>query len=265
MLTGFTLRIRRFACRRFSAGLIVALIAPTGAWAADVGAPCAAAAPVAYPLPGAPPVIALWRGHDAEQWKPPSCIGWAPPSKLVIALKGSFRFEGSVEDLLARIGAISTLANVRYWSVTDKKWLALAYAASALRGPDAKSRRQDFSEHEMIEGAQLYYWVDDTRSGNITYRLNVRERTADHAVVVSENVTPVRRFLMTLFDPAALQSAVIIQRLSPHLFGLYILSRTGNGTSLFAAGHEGSYVNRANALFRQLAGIRTDLEPPAYR
>lgn len=265
MLTGFTLCIRRFACRRLSAGLIVALIAPTGAWAADAGAPCAAAAQVAYPLPGAPPVITLWRGHDAEQWKPPSCIGWAPPSKLVIALKGSFRFEGSVENLLARLGAISTLANVRYWSVTDKKWLALAYAASALRGPDAKSRRQDFSENEMMEGAQLYYWVDDTRSGNITYRLNVRERTADHAVVVSENVTPVRRFLMTLFTPAALQSAVIIQRLSPDSFGLYIVSRTGNGTSLFAAGHEGSYVNRANALFRQLAGIRTDLEPPAYR
>jgi hypothetical protein len=265
MRTGFALRLRGFAWWRLGAGLALALLAMTGAWAADLEPPCTAATKTDYPLPGAPPAITIWRGRDAEQWKPPSCTGWAPPSKLVIALKGSFRFEGSINDLLARLGAISTLADVRYWSVTDSKWLALARAASALRGPGAQSRRPDFSGQELMQGALLYYWVDDTRSGNITYRLSVRERTADRAVIVSENVTPVRRFLMTLFKPGALQSALVVQRLSPNVFGLYILSRTGEGTSLLAAGHDSSYVNRANALFRQIAGIRTDLDPPAAR
>src|SRR5689334_132826 len=104
-------------------------------------------------------------------------------------------------DLLARLGAISALADIRYWSVTDRKWLALAHATSALRGPDPRSHRPDFSGQELIQGATLYYWADDTRSGDITYRLNVQERTDDRVLTVSENVTPVRRFLMTLFKP----------------------------------------------------------------
>jgi hypothetical protein len=251
--------------RHFCAGLAVALLAMTGARAADTEPPCTVAAQTDYPLPGTPPAITIWHGSEAQQWKPPSCTGWSPPSKLVIALKGSFRFEGSMNDLLSRLGAISALANTRYWSVTDKRWLTLARQASALRGPDANTRRPDFSGQELMQGAELYYWVDDTRSGNITYRLKVHERTTDRAVIVSENVTPVRRFLMTLFKPGALQSALAVQRISPNVFGLYILSRTGEGTSMLAAGHEGSYVNRANALFRQMAGIRTDQEPPAAR
>jgi hypothetical protein len=254
-----------FGLQRFCAGLVMALLVVTGARAADSEPLCVATARIDYPIPGAPPAITVWRGRDAALWKPPPCTEWSSPSKLVIALKGSFRFEGSINDLLTKLGAISTLAEVRYWSVTDGKWLALARAASALRGPDPKSRRPDFSGQELTQDAQLYYWVDDTRSGNITYRLKVHERTADRAVIVSENVTPVHRFLVTLFKPGALQSAVVVQRLSPNVFGLYVLSRTGEGTSLLATGHEGSYINRANALFRQIAGIKTDLEPPAAR
>jgi hypothetical protein len=256
---------RFFVGRRTFAGLIAALFTITGACAAAAEPPCTATVQMDYPPAGAPPAITVLRGSEAAQWKPPSCIGWSSPSKLVIALKGSFRFQGALNDLLARLGAISTLAEIRYWSVTDKQWNLLAREASALHGPDPKSRRPDFSGQELMQGEALYYWVDDTRSGNITYRFNVRERTADRAVIVSENVTPVRRFLMTLFKPGALQSALVVQRLSPNVFGLYILNRTGEGSSLLAAGHEESYVNRANALFRQMAGIRTDLEPPAAR
>jgi hypothetical protein len=266
MRTGPALRMPEFfAWRRICAGLVMALFAATGARAADSEPPCGTSVRTDLPLPGAPPAIAILRGGEAQRWQPPSCTGWPPPSKLVIALKGSFRFEGSMNDLLARLGAISALANIRYWSVTDSKWLALARAASALRGPDPRGRRPDFSGLELIQGATLYYWVDDTRSGDITYRLKVRERTADRVLIVSENVTPVRRFLMTLFKPGALQSALVVQRLSPGVFGLYILSRTGEGTSLLATGHDSSYVNRANALFRQMAGVKTDLEPPAAR
>jgi hypothetical protein len=254
-----------FAWRPICAGLVMALFAATAARAADSEQPCTAVAQTGLPRAGAPPAIATWHGSEAVQWKPPSCTGWAPPSKLVISLKGSFRFQGSMNDLLARLGAISALPDVRYWSVTDKQWNALAHQAAALRGPDPKSRRPDFSGQELMEGAELYYWVDDTRTGNITYRLKVRERTPDRAVIVTENVTPVRKFMLTIFKPGALQSALVVQRLSPGLFGLYILSRTGEGANMFAAGHEGSYVNRANALFRQLAAIRTDLEPPAAR
>jgi hypothetical protein len=238
-----------------------------GVQAAVPQLPCAGAAALAYPAPEAVPAIAVWHAVDLEQgkWQPPGCTGWPPSSHsgLVIALTGSLRFDGAIGGLLARVGAISALPKIQYWSTTDKKWRPLAYDASALTGPDAKTRRSDFSTADLIKDADLYYRENDSRSGEAVYRLRVYESTPERAVIASENVTPIRRFFLTLFQPGALQSVMFIQRVSPGIFGVYILSRTGEGTSAFADGHAESYVNRAVALYRQLAGIKTDQEPPA--
>jgi hypothetical protein len=168
-----------------------------------------------------------------------------------------------MSGLLARVGTISSLRNIQYWSTTDKKWGPLSNDASALTGPDPKSRRRDFSAAELVPGADLYYWEDDTRIGSTVYRLRVLESTPERFVISSDNVSPVREFIFTLFRPGALQSVLIIQRIAPGLFGVSVLSRSGEGASVLTAGHEKSYVNRAAALYRQLAGIKTDQEPPA--
>ncbi|HWY62563.1 MAG TPA: DUF6675 family protein [Rhizomicrobium sp.] len=236
-----------------------------GAQAALPQPPCAGGAPLAYPAPGAAPAISIWHDSDLTEahWQPPACTGWTGRSKLVVELAGSFRFGGSMADLVARVGSISTLAKVQYWSTTDKKWRPLANGAAALTSPDAKSRRGDFSASEMTKGADRYYWEDDSRTGAAVYRLRVYENTPERAILASENVTPVRQFFVTLFQTGAIQSVMFIQRLSPGVFGIYSLSRTGEGTSGLAAGHDASYVNRAAALYRQVAGIKTDQEPPA--
>ncbi len=86
--------------------------------------PCGSAAAPAYSPPGMPPAIKVWHGDDLERsgWKPPECSGWVPSShsKFILAMAGSFRFDGTADELVVRIGAISTLRGVRYWSVTDK-------------------------------------------------------------------------------------------------------------------------------------------------
>jgi hypothetical protein len=229
--------------------------------------PCGTTATPAYPGPSTAPNITIWHQADLENnhWQPPSCTGWPPSSrsKLVIALAGSFRLEGPIDLVLARIGVISALRNMQYWSTTDKKWRPLAFDASALTGPNKNSRRPDFSDVDLIKNADLYYWEDDSRSGEIVYRLRVYEKTPERAVIATENITPVRKLFLTVFKPGSLQSTIFIQRVSPGIYGVYILSRTGECASIFAAGHDDSYVNRAAALFRYLAGIRTDREPPA--
>lgn len=232
--------------------------------------PCeTAAASPAFPAPGAVPAVATWHAADLADWQPPSCTGWnaasADRSKLVVAIAGSFRFDGAIDRLLARIAAISTLRNVQYWSTTESKWRPLAYDASALAGPDAKSRRPDFTAAELSNGAALYYWENDTRSGEVVTRLAVRARSADRAVMTTENVTPIRRFLVTLFPPGALQTVLVLRRISPKVWGAYLLSRTSNESSILAGGHEASYINRAAALYRQIAAIPTNQEPPAMR
>ena len=229
--------------------------------------PCPAATPSAYPAPDTTPAIGIWHRSELEQskWQPPLCTGWpaGSRSKMIVTLAGSFRFNGTMDGLLTRVGAISTLRNIQYWSVTDQKWGAMAYDSSALTDRAPKSRRGDFSSADFVKGADLYYWEDDTRMGETVYRLRVYESTPERAVIASDNVTPITRFLFTLFKPGSLQSLLILQRLSPGVYGAYIINRTGEGSSVLAGGHEESYVNRATALYRALAGIKTDQEPPA--
>jgi hypothetical protein len=239
-----------------------------GAQAAPSGPrlPCDPAT-AAFPPEHAPPAIDIWHGDglDKRNWRPPACTGWPAESraKLIVTLAASFRYSGSMDGLLARVGAISTLRDIRYWSARDGKWGPLANDASALTSADAKSRRADFAPGELAKGADLHYWEDDTRTGATVYRMRVLESSAERAVISSDNVTPVRRYLMTIFKPGALQSLLIIQRQAPGLYGAYIVSRSGEGTSMLAAGHDDSYVSRASALYRALAGIKTDQEPPA--
>jgi hypothetical protein len=250
---------------RFAVAILTLVLCANGAQAGGPDQVCAAMTTADTPPPGAPPKITIWPSGDLEQWQPPPCTGWSPNSRsnLIVSLTGSFRFDGAMSALVARVGEISALPNMMYWSVTDKKWGPLAHNASALNGPDPKSRRGDFAATELVPGASLNYWEDDIRSGEIVYRLKVLERTPDRSVITSDNITPVRRFLITLFEPGALQSVLFIQRLRPGVFGAFIVNRTGDGTSALVRGHAESFVNRANALYRQLAGIKTDQEPPA--
>jgi hypothetical protein len=250
--------------------LAALLLVAGGAQASPQGPqlPCPpAASTIAYPAPDALPKIAIWHGDALDRlgWTPPACTGWPATSraKLIVTLTASFRHAGPMESLLARVGAISSLRDIRYWSATDGKWGVLAHDASALTGPDIKARRADFAAAELVKGADLHYWEDDTRTGSTVYRLKVLESGSERAVIANDNVTPVRRYLFTIFRPGALQSLLIIQRLSPGLYGVTIVNRSGEGTSILASGHDASYVSRVNALYRALAGIKTDLEPPA--
>ena len=182
-----------------------------------------------------------------------------------MTVAGQFHFSGSVDQLLTRIAAISTLSKVQYWSTTSGHWRPVAYEASALSSPNAKDRRPDFTAQELKKGAQIYYWENDSRSGEVVMRMSILEHTANAAVVGSENVTPVSSYFITMFPPGALQGAIFIRKVSANIWNVYLLSRTLESSSVLAGGHEVSYVNRAVALYRRIAGIRTDLEPPAER
>ena len=228
---------------------------------------CGSALAPAYPPPGEPPIVQVWHDKDLRRsgWEPPHCAGGPPlsHSKLVLAMAGSFRFEGAIDELIARIGAISTLRDVRFWSVTEKTWRPFVVDASALSGFDPRRRRPDFLVTEMTAGSEHYYWEKQARSGGIVYRMTVLERSPARAVVATENLSPIRFLFLTLFAPGAIQSVTCVEQISPGVWGAYILVRTGPGVSALASGHDASYVNRAIAIYRHLAGIRTDEEPPA--
>ena len=229
--------------------------------------PCGAHARPAFPAVGAPPAIETWRAAELAKtgWKPPACTGMSSSarSKLVVALAATFRFEGDSHILLSRVGAMSSYRKMRYWSTSDKAWRPIANDAAALSTADPKTRRADFSPAELTKNVQLYYWMDDSRSGSVVYRLHVLEHAAHRIVVGSENLSPVQARFLTLFEPGTMQTAEFLERRGADRWEYYLLTRIDGRASVFASASEESYINRAVARYREIAGIPTEQEPPA--
>ncbi len=228
--------------------------------------PCGDSPRPEYSGPGARPIVEVWDDEEISgAWDPPACTGWtARDSGVLVALAGSFHHDGDVEDLLRRFGAISTLTQIRYWSVSDKAWRPLVTEAAALSAPEAERRRADFGITDWVRGRDLFVAQKDNRSsGTVVYRMRLLEVWPERLVIQTENMTSVRLWLLPLFGPGDIQAAYFLERLSPDVWGYYSLSRTDVGSKLLSGGHEASYVNRAVALYRHFAGIPTDREPPA--
>jgi hypothetical protein len=229
--------------------------------------PCDEAPVPGYPDPDSPPTIAAGSGSGFESWMPPGCTGWmAPGAKVLVGLAASLRDEGGVDDFAARLGAVSRLREMRYWSVTDKAWRPLVTDAAAVYGPDDRHRREDFTAAEMTKGKDLYFVQHDSRStGEVLYRMRVLEKSGTRLVVNVENASTIRFLGFPLFGPQDLQVVTFVEQSGGGLWGYYSLSRTGKNASRLVGDHEGSYVNRAVALYRHFAGIPSDRDPPAAR
>ena len=226
--------------------------------------PCGAAPEPHYPAAAGARsnAVALQVKADAPHWAPPACTGWSPAGEhgyhTLVGLAGRFRLapgQGS-DAILHRLGAISAMRQVRFWSDRAGDWRPFATEATALTGPDPAAPRPDFSAAEMQSGRPLYFLQRPNRlSGEVVYRMHVAQVGPDRVLVHTENVTPVRLFFVTLFQPGALQTVQVAERLSGTDWGFYLLSRsTEAGTNPLVEGHLSSYVNRADAVFRLVAG-----------
>jgi hypothetical protein len=202
-------------------------------------------------------------GHD---WKPPACTGWgAVGFSTLVSTVARFRHTSEAEGLLRRIGAISELAGMRYWSTTHKQWQTLINEASALSGSQPGQRRGDFNPGEMKEGKILYYEQVDNLSGKGIYRMHIAEASADRIVFDVENVNTMRYLFVPVLNPGEMQSVYFLERESDSVWRYYGIMRTGKNANHWIAGNASSAINRAVAFYRSLAGIPGEQEPPAAR
>lgn len=227
--------------------------------------PCAGAPFPPYGAVGSNGSLATWRQEELVNWQPAGCLGWSGPSLSVVALADEFRFSGSLDDLLARLGALPSYPSIRYWSTTRKRWRALVTSASVVAGAGGPSTKTALEASDFAVGKDNFYAETTEESGRTDYRLHVLARRGDAVVVGSENLTPVTVMGLTIFGPQAMQSVIFLDRRGPGLWGFYSIVRTASGTSRLASGREASFLNRQAALFRYLAGLPTDLEPPVAR
>ena len=228
--------------------------------------PCEASFSVS-PALNAPPIIEIWTASSLRDlWTPPACTGWqAAPVTLMIGLTGHFSSGRDVGSMLAHIGSISSLRELRYWSITDKQWNPLFIRATALGGPDGRASRGDFSLGEIHEGSELYFLSADNRvQREIVTRLHVKNLGRENIVLETTNVSPLRWLAFTLVPAGGLQTLYFLSRRTDGSWQFYSLTRVLNGSFLLPhLVSNASYVNRAVAMYRYFAGIPTDLAPPA--
>jgi hypothetical protein len=225
----------------------------SAAYAAGPQPPCQQQQPTpAYAGEGAVSQSGVWLGADLRRdgWSPAACLGWTGDSRLVAALAGTFRSSLTLDQLVGRMTDVSAYPLVNYWSVSHQAWRPIALEAQPVASPAGAA------------ATDIYYVERNDLSGKSTYRLAVLQRTTDRAVIVSQNVSPIRIAVITAFEPGALQLALFIERAGPDLWHLYALTRVGSDSSSLVGGSPSSYLNRLDAFRRYLAGTPTNQEPP---
>jgi hypothetical protein len=229
--------------------------------------PCGSDPTPAYSDLGKPPSVGFWdRSDPTRAWTPPECTGWTIRGfSTLTAIAGRFRSTRGAAALRTRIGAISEMKGTRYWSTTHKDWRTLIDDAFATNSPTPVKRRMDFSADEIREGASVYFQQTDNLSGKAIYRMHILQSTPDRLVFETENVTTMRYLLYPLFHPGDLQAIYFLDRESSDVWRYFSMVRTGSNASGLSSGHEASSINRAVAYYRFVAGIPSDLEPPAQR
>ena len=183
----------------------------------------------------------------------------------MVALAGHFTSGNDVGAMLARIGTISGLRDIRYWSITDKKWNSLFTAATSLSSANPSAARGDFAAAEFRTGSELYFLSSDNRlTKEIVTRLRAKDVGPRSIVLEMSNVTPISWLSFTLVPSGDMQTLYFLEQQADGSWQYYSLTRVLNASSLLSYLVTGpSYVNRSVAMYRYIAGIPTDRDPPA--
>ena len=204
----------------------------------------------------------VWERSD---WAPAECTGWSrTQSATLVATAARFRYSGGAEGLRRRIGAVSEMSGLLYWSTTNQKWQRLVIEAYALTAPEGE-RRKDFAPEEIAAGRSLAVHQEDNLLGKAVYRMRITAAEAGRLAFATENRTPIRVFGLTLFEPGEIQSVCFLDRESKDVWRYYNLTRMPKQAGVLTMGHDASLINRAVAFYRYLAGIPADQEPPAAK
>jgi hypothetical protein len=226
--------------------------------------PCQGPPDPAYPRPGATPAIAAWSESDADRaaWRTTPCLQWtAGSTRMVTALAASLR-AGSLDELLARYGSLSHYSSIKYWSVMHQDWEELVRFAGVTDGPAAHYSLPDIAPAALVAGGSFYYYEID-RVGRAIHHLTVRHRSDDSIELATENVTPIRYGVFTLFEPGALRTVTFMARRGPGEWAYYQTIGVGEGADFIAVNSPSPYINRLTAFYRYMAQIPTDSLPPA--
>ncbi len=241
----------------------VGLTAATQA-AVTIPVPCAGPAVTYPPVDEAPAINVHYYDALGPQWAPAACAGWRTAKvAFLITTAGKFHHAGGVEEIAARLGAISSYHDILYWSHRRQEWRPLMPEAFALAGPDPEKKRDDFTAAEMLGGDPHYFW--QSASGKFAYRVQVREGDANRLVIEMENITGFQMLFLPVFRPGDARMLYFIEKEAGDVWRYYaMIAVSGPFSGILRSGHE-SFINRAGAIYRYFTGIPMTQEPPPIK
>ena len=200
--------------------------------------------------------VGVWAGERPL----PECLQAELP--LAVFVRASARLSGVADGrkILERFGQISRFANLPYWSTTRHRWRPMILASVAL--DDSGRERADFTPAELASGRVMRFRQVDNTLGTITYRMTVDASRQDRIAVAIENETPARRFLLTVFEANALAYVHRFHRMANGEWAYEGAIQVTRGLSLIIGGHDDSFANRADAIFRGIALLGPDAARP---
>jgi hypothetical protein len=220
------------------------------------------------PLPetGASARIETWSWQDlGEQWIPPNCLGWTKRKfAVLIAVAGRFDSETDGAAVLTRIAAVSRALEIQYWSISRKSWRPLFSEVYALEEPHANSRRPDFEPEALTPGRDYFLWQKENNpASGVVWRMRFAEISPQRIVFEQTNVSPSRVLFITVLERGEHESFFALSREQGGPWSFYNLTRFGTPERPTDHRQVRSLINRLIAIYRHLAGIATDREPPA--
>jgi hypothetical protein len=235
--------------------------------ASSVTTPCHGTTLSPFPDPGSPPVIRMFTQSELRGWRPAECTGFSPLDvNSVVVTVGRFRLHGGVDVVAGRLARVSALSSIKYYPDDEDGWRRLFNASYALGDGaiDALLRRPDFQADDIQPGRTLRYWLEENSLLRpAAYRLTVRERSPDRLVYSIVNESDIRALFVRAIDAGEMRQLYVIERDPDYedvwRFSGIVDARSQAGPFSLPAR---SYISRAAAYYRYMAGIPTDLEPP---
>lgn len=229
--------------------------------------PCVGSAPRPAPPPlGRPPAVLACSDTDVlAAWQPPDCLRWQrKPADVLLALAVRFRLT-NFEALLQRFIQVSGLTRIRYWSVTKQAWRPLFLSAVPLASADPASVRGDFRQGEILLGQPVHVLLEDDLIGAVVHAITVETFSPERIRVTIHNVRPGRVLGMDVLPVDGLQMVLLLEREEADVWRYWSIVRATVDAPDFMLPSAASFANRAAAIFRYVAALPTDAEPPLVR
>ena len=244
---------------------LAVIAGPLGAAVPVAGAErsmCGNAPPPAYPAFDKPALVHSWlRGGHQDGALPDCNVLRTQDVELLVRVTARFHSPLDLAAMLGRLGAVSALKGMPYWSYTDRKRQLLVRESYAVDNPVSMKPRADFSPAELHGGALLFFAQSDNRATTLVpYSLQLLSAGHERLVLRVENIGDLRYMGLKVVAARELQWVVALEPTATGHWGyrsLLGICRLGLGG---AEQHRLSNLARSVALFDHLARCQTDIE-----